>query len=512
MSTNGGTTWTNISGATAASYAVKAAATMTGYEYRAVFTCPSAPRSTAATLTVSVATLVTFNPVSKTVAAGLSAAFTASASGTPAPTVQWQSSTNGTAWTNIAGANATTYTVTAASAVTGTQYRAVFTNSAGTAATTAATLTINTPPVVTTNPVSQIVTSGTAITFTAAATARPARSGSRAPTAAATSINITGRARRQVTPSRQPRRCPATSTGVLLRQRVQLGADDRRHADRRHSHHHHVQSAKHLGGSKYVGDLHYLGHRHARADRAVAAQHRQRRDLDQYLRRDDDELQRDGDNRNVGLQVPRVLHQPIWHGGDLARHADHLGGPAITANPTNQSVVAGATVNFTAAATNATSSQWQSSTNGGSTWTNITGATAATYSVTAAATMSGYQYRVLFTNAAGSATTSAATLTVGTPITITSNPQSTSAAANASVTFTTSAIGSPAPTVQWQLSTDNAASWTNITGATTTSYSVTVTSAMAGYKYRVLHQPVWHGGDLARHADHLRRGDLRGCS
>ena len=156
----------------------------------------------------------------------------------------------------------------------------------------------------------------------------------------------------------------------------------------------------------------------------------------------------------------------------------------ITANPVSKPAAAGATVSFTAAATNATSTQWQLSTNGGSTWTNIAGATSSSYSVTAAATMSGYQYRVLFTNSSGSVTTSAATLTVGTPITITSNPQSTSVAANTSVTFTTSAIGTPAPTVQWQLSTDNAATWTNISGATATSYSVTATTAMSGYKYR----------------------------
>jgi hypothetical protein len=60
--------------------------------------------------------------------------------------------------------------------------------------------------------------------------------------------------------------------------------------------------------------------------------------------------------------------------------------PAITANPANQSVNAGSTVSFTAAASGSGSVayQWQQSVDGIS-WTAIMGATAATYSFTAAA-------------------------------------------------------------------------------------------------------------------------------
>src|SRR2546427_11176393 len=53
----------------------------------------------------------------------------------------------------------------------GNQYQAVFTNSAGTATTTGATLTVNpaTPPTITTQPANQTVTAGQTATFTAAA-------------------------------------------------------------------------------------------------------------------------------------------------------------------------------------------------------------------------------------------------------------------------------------------------------------------------------------------------------
>ena len=47
---------------------------------------------------------VTAHPSSQAVCTSSSVSFTSAAGGTPAPTVQWQQSTNGTTWTNISGA------------------------------------------------------------------------------------------------------------------------------------------------------------------------------------------------------------------------------------------------------------------------------------------------------------------------------------------------------------------------------------------------------------------------
>ena len=80
------------------------------------------------------------SPVSQTVVSGSSVTFSASASGSPAPTVQWQQSTNGTTYTNITGATSTSYTISAVTtSQNGYRYRAVFTNSVGSATTAAAT-------------------------------------------------------------------------------------------------------------------------------------------------------------------------------------------------------------------------------------------------------------------------------------------------------------------------------------------------------------------------------------
>ncbi len=70
--------------------------------------------------------------------------FTAAATGTPTPTVQWQVSINGgTTFTDIPGATSTTYSFTVDPADSGNQYRAVFTNSLGVATSNSATLTVN---------------------------------------------------------------------------------------------------------------------------------------------------------------------------------------------------------------------------------------------------------------------------------------------------------------------------------------------------------------------------------
>jgi hypothetical protein len=91
--------------------------------------------------------------------------------------------------------------------------------------------------------------------------------------------------------------------------------------------------------------------------------------------------------------------------------------PKITLNPTNQTLSAGDPAYFTAAATGSPvlTVQWQISTDGGLTWTNITGNSSAQTTTLIWGTLlgeTGYKFRAVFTNSAGTATTKAATLTV----------------------------------------------------------------------------------------------------
>src|SRR5207249_247209 len=100
-----------------------------------------------ATVTVNSPPLVTSNPTNRTVCAGSSGSFTATASGSPAPTVQWQASADGGAtFTNIAGATSSTYTLTASLSDNGKQFRAQFANTCGTGFSSAASLTVIAAP------------------------------------------------------------------------------------------------------------------------------------------------------------------------------------------------------------------------------------------------------------------------------------------------------------------------------------------------------------------------------
>lgn len=87
---------------------------------------------------------------------------------------------------------------------------------------------------------------------------------------------------------------------------------------------------------------------------------------------------------------------------------------AITSQPKALTVTAGAKATFKVTATNAKSYQWQRSTDGGKTWTNITtsGGTTATLRFTATTSHNGRLYRCNVRGASNSVTTTAVKLTV----------------------------------------------------------------------------------------------------
>jgi len=163
-------------------------------------------------------------------------------------------------------------------------------------------------------------------------------------------------------------------------------------------------------------------------------------------------------------------------------------GPMVTSNASDQTTCAGGNVTFSAAASGSPTPavQWQLSTNGGTSFTNISGATSTTLPVNSVtASQNGYKYQAVFTNTCGSAMTGA-TLKVNTGPVVMTNPTGQTSVAGGSVTFTAAATGSPSPTVQWQVSTNGGATFTNINGATSTSLSFTPTPSQSGNRYRAV--------------------------
>ncbi len=158
--------------------------------------------------------------------------------------------------------------------------------------------------------------------------------------------------------------------------------------------------------------------------------------------------------------------------------------PSITTSPASQTVFAGASVSFSAAASGvpAPTVQWQFSTNGGSTWSNVSGATSTTYSISSVPTSdNGWEFRAVFTNVVSTATTNAATLTVTPPVapTVTTQPTDQTATPGQITSFTSTANGMPAPSVVWQVSRDGGTSWSDIQG-NSTSTSTTLSGVVYG--------------------------------
>jgi len=131
------------------------------------------PTSSSTATSSCPALTVTSSPSNTTVTSGQSASFSASATGSPAPTVQWQvSSDGGTTFSDLPGATSTTLTFTASMSQNSNLYRAVFTNSSGSVTSSAATLTVNTAGATTAVASSKNPSVfGQAVTFTATVSA-----------------------------------------------------------------------------------------------------------------------------------------------------------------------------------------------------------------------------------------------------------------------------------------------------------------------------------------------------
>jgi hypothetical protein len=104
------------------------------------------------------------------------------------------------------------------------------------------------------------------------------------------------------------------------------------------------------------------------------------------------------------------------NGGALILAAtEPLSPPVVTSNPVDQSVPAGSTATFSAAANGdpTPTVQWEVSTNGGASFASIPGATSTTLSLTAVGSDKGDLYRAEFSNGVGGpSTTNTATLTI----------------------------------------------------------------------------------------------------
>jgi hypothetical protein len=153
--------------------------------------------------------------------------------------------------------------------------------------------------------------------------------------------------------------------------------------------------------------------------------------------------------------------------------------PTITTQPSAASVTAGNSTTFSVAASGTSPFTYQWKRDGSS----ISGATSSTYSISATSTNDAGSYTVVVTNSAVSATSNAATLTVAAAVispTITTQPNAASVQSGGSASFSVVASGTAPLSYQWRKD------GTPIGGATNSTYTVSSTSVINAGNYSVV--------------------------
>ena len=392
---------------------------------------------------------VTTQPASQTKCAGLNVSFSSAASGSPAPTVQWQETTNGTSWNNITGATSGTLTFNAATADNNKQYRAVWTNIAGTATSNAATLTVNSIP-----PAPSISVVDNCGSSLLTATGAPGATFSWSNGATTEAITVT--ANGTYTVNQTANNCTsAEGSGVAAPKAIPALSSSL------------TATATSSSAFNYTATSSTAGTTFAWSRAAVTG-------ISNGAATGSGNINETLVNTTMSPVNVTYVYTLTADGCTNTQNVvvtvgvdESIVSPAVTTQPASQTKCAGLNVSFSSAASGspAPTVQWQESTNGTS-WDNITGATTGTLTFTTTAGDNNKQYRAVWTNIAGTATSNAALLTV-TPI---PDAPLISVADNCGNSVLT-ATGAPGATFLWS----TGATTSSITATTAGTYTVTQT-------------------------------------
>ena len=450
---------TAISGATAASYTTPATAnTDNGAQFTVVLTDSNGSlTSNPATLTVTataVAPSITTEPANQTVTAGQTATFSVSATGTSPLAYQWKK--NGAA---ISGATSASYTTPATTTSdNNAQFTVTVTNTVSNVVSTAAILTVNVPPTISTQPASQTVALGQTATFsvtasgagtltyqwkkngasisgatsasyTTPATVASDNGSSFTVTVTGTGGNVTSNAATLTV------NAPPSITAQPANQTVNVG-----------------QTATFSIAATGAGTLTYQWKKGGTAIGGATSV--------SYTT----PATASSDN---GAQFSVTITNSF---GNVTSNAATLTvniPPTISAQPTSQTVAVGQTATFSVTATGTGTLTYQWKKNG----TSISGATSASYTTPATiASDNGASFTVTITSTTGNVTSNAATLTVNAPPSITTQPASATVIAGQTATFSVVASGTAPLAYQWKMN------GTAIGGATSSSYTTPATA------------------------------------
>jgi hypothetical protein len=450
---------TAISGATGASYTTPATSSSDNDAQFTVTVTDSngSVTSNPATLTVTAsatAPSITTQPASKTVTAGQTATFSVTATGTATLTYQWKK--NGTA---ISGATSASYTTPATTASdNNAAFTVTVTNSVSSATSTAATLTVNVPPTISTQPASKTVTVGQTAAFsvTAAGTGtltyqwkKNGTAISGATAATYTTPAITGADNgAQFTVTVTDVVSSATSSAATLT----VDAPPTISAQPSSQTVNAGQAATFSVSAAGTATLTYQWKKGGTAiSGATAASYTTPATA----------------ASDSGAQFTVTVTNSFGNATSNAATLTVNVPPTISAQPASKTVAVGQTATFSVTATGTGTLTYQWKKNG----TAISGATSASYTTPATvASDNGATFTVTITGASGNVTSNAATLTVNAPPSISAQPASKSVLAGQTATFSVTAAGTATLTYQWNKG------GTAISGATAASYTTPATT------------------------------------
>jgi hypothetical protein len=511
-STNGGGTWADITNGGIYSGATGLTLTLTGvtapmnnYKYRCVVTGTCAPltvNSNAVTLFLNSPVTITTQPTASTICANGSTLFSVIASGT-AITYQWQVSTNGgVTFTNLTNGAPYSSVTTSSLNVTGApvslnsyQYRCVVGGACTPVNSSAVALTVNASPTIVTAPASTSICAGNPVSFTVAASGGGLSyqwqlstdagvTFNNIPLATAATYSFTA----TLVQNNYQYRCvvsgtcapSVTSAAAILSVGSTLVINNQPAAATV------CQSFNTSFTVAVSGTVTYQW----QVSTDGGATYTDITNTGIYSNATTATLNLSGVPASANNNLYRCAISgscPTINSNSALLTVNTL--PLITTEPAASAVIcASQNTSFTVAATGTgVTYQWQLSTNGGTTFTNLANggvySTVSTPTLTitgATAAMNTYKYRCIVNGTCPTYDSSnIATLTVYTPVAVSANPTGTTVCENSNASFSITAAGS-SPAYQWQVSTNGGVTFTNITNGGIYSGATTATLNLVG--------------------------------
>ncbi len=451
-----------VSGATSSTLALSNVQSSNAGTYTVIVTnLAGTVTSSSATLTVNVPPAITTQPSSYTVNQGTNVTFSVAASGTATLYYQWYK--GGVA---VSGATGSSLVLSSVQSADAGSYSVIVTNMAGTVTSSSATLTVNVPPSITTQPSSYTVVQGTNVTFSVAASGTAtlyyqwyksgvAVSGATGSSLVLSSVQSADAGSYTVIVTNMAGMVTSSAASLTVNVPPAITTQPSSYT---------VNQGTNVTFSVAASGTATLYYQWYKGGVAVSGATGATLTLNNV---------QSSHAGSYSVMVTNMAGTVTSSSATLTVNVP----PSITTQPASLTVVQGSNAMFTVAVTGTLPLSYQWLKNGAS----ISGANSATLSLLYVQASDVATYSVVVTNVAGQATSTAAALAVNIPPTITTHPASIVSAQGSNVTFSVAASGTTPLSYQWYKN------GTSVSGATSATLALNnVQSANAGSYYAIV--------------------------